>query len=374
MSDLQQRYKLRSSVAVTKSIKNRYIILSFFKTDIRQSFSIKVKDEYIYTLLFSFDGKQTLAQIINTFNITQEYTLDFVRLIQRLNQENILIECDDSYTIPDYVKYFKVFHFLENYYQSISKVNYVFNTIKNSRVMIIGLGGVGTWVAQSLVMSGVRNLVLVDKDNVEITNLHRQSCFMENDIGEKKIHIISKRLKEIDSSISIDCILDFLDSNFFNKYHFENLDLIINCADNPTVDINSLIVGEYCMKYNIPHIIGGGYNLHLSLLAHSIIPFKSACAKCLDIQLAELNDMSNTDIKKLRRDDRKIGSTIVFCVLAASIISLESMKILSGLKDILATSNIRKEFSIHTLKIVETIIFEKRNDCPWCGENGKYRK
>ena len=88
------------------------------------------------------------------------------------------------------------------------------------------------------------------------------------------------------------------DSSFWKA--IDGVDLIINCADKPTVDQTSLIVGQFCMKHNIPHIIGGGYNLHLSLLGQTIIPFKSACVNCFKKSLEEENNIDTHNIKKLQ--------------------------------------------------------------------------
>ena len=80
-----------------------------------------------------------------------------------------------------------------------------------------------------------------------------------------------------------------------------HLDLIINCADEPNVDKTSRIVAEYAMEKRIPHIIGGGYNLHLTLIGQTIIPFKTACFECFNLFLKELNDTSLRNVKKLHK-------------------------------------------------------------------------
>lgn len=60
--------------------------------------------------------------------------------------------------------------------------------------MIIGLGSVGTWVANSLVMSGVENLILIDGDKVEITNLHRQLGYFEENLNKYKVDVAKENL------------------------------------------------------------------------------------------------------------------------------------------------------------------------------------
>ncbi len=62
------------------------------------------------------------------------------------------------------------------------------------------------------------------------------------------------------------------------------------------------------MQKNIPHIIGGGYNLHLTLIGQTVLPHKSACYKCFDSRLKVINEIDIKGLKKLHREKRKLGS------------------------------------------------------------------
>ena len=73
----------------------------------------------------------------------------------------------------------------EDYSTNTEDIYKAWNNICNSKVLIIGLGRVGSWVALNLVQSGVKNIVLMDKDVVDISNLHRQWGVYR--IGHKKI-------------------------------------------------------------------------------------------------------------------------------------------------------------------------------------------
>ncbi len=364
---MQQIYKLRSSIALTyRNIDLDKIVIDFFFTDIRKNISIEFSSKKIYDILFLFDGKTTIQDIIQKISITNIEA--FLKVIKMLNEQCILLEVDTEYN--EYFRdNFKVFHFLENYYSKISRVNEVFLKIKNSTVMIIGLGAVGSFVADILLANGVENFILVDNDTVAISNLPRQS-FFEKDIGKYKIDCIAEKFMSINSNVKIEKIHAFLDKDFFTQHNFNKIDLIINCADKPSVDTNSLIIGEYGIKNNIPHIIGGGYNFHISLIAQTVIPFKTACAKCLDTQLKEINSFKDTDMKRLIREERKIGSFLPLCNIASSIISMESIKILSDLDKYLGTVNTRKEFNAETLQIIDRMKFKKDPNCSWCSNNG----
>ena len=148
------------------------------------------------------------------------------------------------------------------------------------------------------------------------------------------------------------------------------LDLIINCADKPNVDTTSMWIGEYAMKRGIPHIIGGGYNLHLSLICQTVLPGKSACVNCFKKKLEEENKIDPQKVKKLMVKNRKVGSFGPMCSLIASMVGMEAIKILTKY---IEPSNVnrRGEFDIYTMDI-QYKYYERRYDCEWCGKEGKY--
>lgn len=357
-------YKLRPSVAVVELESS----IEFFLTNTRKSIFleglVKIKD-----FLFKFDGKKDLEEILKSENLDKESKKDAECLIKYLNEKNILLNIDDYYS-DNYKKYPRVHILLEDYFNSISRVNETFKKIQNSRVMIIGLGAVGTWVAHNLIMSGVEKLVLVDFDKVELSNLHRQIGFFQKDIGRYKTDVLSERLLEFNENLETTKIKESLETDFFKRTTFEKVDLIINCADYPSVDKTSLIVGKYCMENKINHLIGGGYNLHLSLVGQVVIPGQTACINCFRKNLEEINKIDTKNIKKLENKDRKVGSFPPLSSLSAAITSNEAFKCLAGIKELVMVEN-RSEFLIKEMNF-RNLKMERRKDCEWCGEKGEF--
>ena len=75
--------------------------------------------------------------------------------------------------------------------------------IKNSKVLIVGLGGLGCPVVEYLSRTGVGTIGLIDHDKIDLSNIHRQSMFTTNDIGKYKVKVVTDRIKKINSSIKI---------------------------------------------------------------------------------------------------------------------------------------------------------------------------
>ena len=362
------RPKLRSSVSVVDLGND---VIEFFLTNTRRQVRIKVSSKKILELILQLDGELTIDEIANKYNLdndTKEYLIKFLMFLE---SKSIIVD-NDNINIEDYNKYRRVINFIEDFSGNKIETNEMWSNIRNSHVVIIGLGAVGSWVSALLVQNGVEKFTLIDNDTVDITNLHRQFGFSENDIGLLKTDVIEKRLKEFNKNVKVTKVNRFLDDKLLDEYINYKVDLIINCADKPNVDTTSLWVGEYCMKNNIPHIIGGGYNLHLSLIGQTILPFKSACVKCFEKELNRINEIDTKTLRKLNIKNRKIGSFGPMCSIIASMIAMEAVKVLSK-KIVPANLNRRGEFNIYDMDIKYHNI-GRDNSCEWCSDEGKYGK
>ena len=356
--------KLNSAVSVVRVNEN---LLEFFKSNSRQQVRMKVENDLILNIVCDMDGEKDVDELSQKYSVHKD---DLLALIRFLISRGLLDVLEPKSDFAKYDKFRRVINFLGDFSHSHEHLVEMWENLQKSCVLIVGLGAVGSWVACNLVQSGVENLILMDADDVDITNLHRQYGYVETDVGKKKADVLELRLKEYNPSINIKKSYSFLDENSLAQYDKTKIDLIINCADKPTVDMTSLWIGEYAMKRNIPHIVGGGYNLHLSLIGQTVIPHKSACVKCFQKTLEEENKIDQTRIKKLAVKNRKVGSFGPMCSLIASMVGMEAIKILSACTTP-ANINRRGEFDIYTMD-VSYKTFERRKDCEWCGKEGKY--
>jgi molybdopterin/thiamine biosynthesis adenylyltransferase len=360
-------YRLRSSIALVYNKGE----LNIFKTNIRENVFLKINYDNIIQLLQLFDGRTKLSDIIKNCDIAED---TLISLVQYLNNKYILICVDKDYPIDLIETKYRIINFLEDYCKSSTEVLHKISLLNKKKVLIFGLGAVGTWIVDMLARDGVMEFILVDDDIVDISNLHRQDFYFEDDIGRKKLDVIETKLKQIDSNISVKKIYKKLDFYFFNDFD-KMFDLAINCADYPNVDTTTAIIASECMKRNIPHIIGGGYNLHLTLIGQSVIPYKSACFKCFDTKLNQINEPFTHNLKKLHRENRKVGSFSPLCTLSASLASIEAFKILCDLEEFLINTSKRIEFGLRSMDF-SIIDIPKDDNCITCSKdkiNGNYR-
>ena len=95
------------------------------------------------------------------------------------------------------------------------------NKLNKKHIVVLGLGGVGGYVVESLIRSGIENITIIDKDIIDITNLNRQIIANSNNIGKAKADEFEKRILEINPNTKINKITEFIDvtniDKIFNK-------------------------------------------------------------------------------------------------------------------------------------------------------------
>lgn len=127
--------------------------------------------------------------------------------------------------------------------------------LKNTTVAFIGLGGVGGMALESIVRSGISNIIIVDHDIVDITNLNRQIISLTDNIGLKKVDVASNRIKLINNECNIIKLDLFLDSSNILELFKYKIDYIIDACD--TVNTKLLLIKE-CYDRNIKIISSMG--------------------------------------------------------------------------------------------------------------------
>lgn len=130
-----------------------------------------------------------------------------------------------------------------------------FKYIQSKTVLIVGLGGVGGFATEALVRSGIKNLILIDHDTIDITNLNRQIISNQNNIGFNKVDEFKKRIKEINPECNLEIYKLFLDETNFDILDKYNIDYIIDACDS--VKTKKLLI-NYSINKNIKLISSMG--------------------------------------------------------------------------------------------------------------------
>lgn len=169
--------------------------------------------------------------------------------------------------------------------------------INNKCVLILGVGGVGGYVAEALARSNVGKLILVDFDVVDESNINRQIIALEPTIGMKKVDVLEKRIKEINSGCEVVKIDRFIDlENYLELFEY-NIDYFVDACD--TMTVKKAVIKE-CIKRKINFIssMGTGNKLDPSKL------------EIVDIRKT-INDPLAKVIRKFVKDEKINGKVMV---------------------------------------------------------------
>ena len=116
--------------------------------------------------------------------------------------------------------------------------------ILSTKILIVGVGGLGCPAAESLVRAGIGTIGLIDNDIVNLSNIHRQSLFSSKDIKKSKVSVAEKKLKEINPNTKIKTYKSRLTKNNI-KNIIKNYEIIIDGSDNFKT---KFLINDYCIK------------------------------------------------------------------------------------------------------------------------------
>ncbi len=220
--------------------------------------------------------------------------------------------------------------------------------LRKAKVCVVGVGGIGNPVVTQLTAMGIGKLKIVDRDIIEISNLHRQHLYTENDIGRVKVEAAKAKLQQINSNVEIEAL-----PNSVTKYTAESIvngfDIVVDALDS--IDARYAL-NDACIKLNIPLIYGGALGMLGSIC--TIIPNKTACLRCIFPALAE-DDMPTCSTEG-------VHPSILY--LVGGIQVSEVVKIIVGEKPTL--ENRLLYIDLNDLSLEKVSIF-RQEECPSCG-------
>jgi tRNA A37 threonylcarbamoyladenosine dehydratase len=171
--------------------------------------------------------------------------------------------------------------------------------MKNSTVAILGVGGVGSFAAEALARSGVGRIVLVDKDDVDITNINRQLIALLSTVGKPKVDIMKERIKDINPDCEVIALKIFYTEATYEEFFSYNLDFVVDASDTIMYKLHLM---KECLKRNIPIISAMG-------AANKTDPTRFQIA---DISKTHTDPIAKVLRTKLRKEGIRKGIPVVF--------------------------------------------------------------
>lgn len=187
--------------------------------------------------------------------------------------------------------------------------------LSNSKVAIIGVGGVGHHSLMLLAGIGIGVIDLFDNDVVSETNLQRQLIYSYDAIGFKKVFIAQKRAEKLNPFIKVSAYDEYIDEKSISK--LSKYDLILDCTDTYE---SKLLINKYCQANNRPYVYSAAYNVFGQI--YTYIPNKTFCLKCLEKVMVSSP-----------RKESTVGTVSMTASLAANFQSINAVKFLINKHD-----------------------------------------
>jgi len=220
--------------------------------------------------------------------------------------------------------------------------------LKKSKVCVLGLGGLGSPVSTQLAAMGVGYLRLVDRDIVELSNLHRQHIYSVNQLGYPKVEVASERIQNLNPYIEVEPLPVSISQDTAEQI-IADMDLVVDGLDSiePRYAIN-----RACIKLEIPYVFGAA----ITTLGNTstIIPGETPCLECFYGNLSDEN-LPSCGV---------VGVHPSILSLIASVEVSESIRILIGRQPKLSNKLLYCDIENLTFDVIQLAKAEK---CPVCG-------
>ena len=220
--------------------------------------------------------------------------------------------------------------------------------LKNSKVCVVGTGGLGNPITSRLAAVGIGTLRIVDRDVIELSNLHRQTMFDEDDVGQVKVEVAARKLQKLNPDCKIEALAVSV-NDYTALEVVEGCDVVIDALDS----VNArYALNKACVKFGIPFVTGAAVGV--SGQAFTVLPKESACYFCMFPELDE-DTMPTCSIE---------GVHPSILSLVGGIEVAEAVKIVIGKKPSLSERILH--IDLENLDFNSTRTF-RAEECPICG-------
>ncbi|KEJ04497.1 MoeB [Clostridium botulinum A2B7 92] len=160
--------------------------------------------------------------------------------------------------------------------------------LNKSKIVVLGVGGVGSFVIEALVRSGVGNITIVDNDTIDITNINRQIHANLNTVGKSKVEVMKERILSINPNCNVKIHEEFINKDNISELVAKDTDYVVDAIDTASSKILSIV---WCDKNNINIISSMG-------TANKLYPTKLKIADVYDTRVCPLAKIMRHELRK----------------------------------------------------------------------------
>ena len=335
---------------------------------------IEVDDEnqLLSCLLKEMNGENTIEKIVSNVlseksNVSKE---DILTILKDMDEMKLLedknISYQDTLTEYDAVRWSRNINFFGSFCKIHNNKYDDQKKLQTTKITLLGLGGLGTHIIYDLIALGVKDIVAVDFDKVELSNLNRQILYSENDIGKKKIVAAKERIDQFYKENSVTFIERKISCTEDIRDVISHRDIVICVADKPKMLMQKWL-NEACVQENIPYI-QGGIDVQRAVF-YTVIPGVTGCTECWT---KVVQDNNNFAYKLIERD---LSTDFLSLTPAPAIVTLvavltgnmvtDFLKLRTGIAKPISLGKLI-EISFDTMQPSVCEEWEKHENCPIC--------
>jgi bacteriocin biosynthesis cyclodehydratase domain-containing protein len=220
--------------------------------------------------------------------------------------------------------------------------------LREARVVVLGLGGLGSWAALSLACCGVGELVLYDGDVVELSNLNRQVLFTPGDIGEPKAVLAARSLARFNPDIRVTAVERALGSPEELGEAVREASLVVDAADRPAHDIERW-VNAACFEHGVPYVTMSHFP-PFARVGPLYVPSETGCFACQERAYRRSYELYDHIVDQRRGSPSPAATLGPVCAFVGGQVALDVVHHLTGLCEPASKGTVRV-FDTRTLEV-----------------------
>jgi bacteriocin biosynthesis cyclodehydratase domain-containing protein len=334
-----------------------YLLRPSSGNDIR----IEKPDDGERRLLATIDGEHTLEQLQEEFGRAE--VEDVISQLRDL--EVVEDAADDERLVPGELERFdRQLRYFSDIGGNDLTPSQCQERLREAKVAVLGVGGLGGWSAWALACTGVGEMWLIDGDVVEISNLNRQILYTEADLGLPKVERAAARLSAFNSTMRITADNRRLESQADIAGFIAGSNVVIDAADWPAHDIERWC-NSACFEAGIPYITMSHFP-PIARVGPLYVPGKTGCYACQEIGYRRDYPLFDVAVEQRRAKPSPAATLGPACGLIGGQVALEVMHLLTGLSRP-STQGVAHIYDLRTMEVDREPVVPEPG-CPVCGE------
>jgi bacteriocin biosynthesis cyclodehydratase domain-containing protein len=311
-------------------------------------------------LLGSLDGKHTLEQLQEKFGEGEVGDL-----ISQLQELEVVEDAADDDVIPagELARFDRQLRYFSDIGPEGLAPSECQRRLRDAKVAVLGVGGLGGWVAWALACVGIGEMWLVDGDRVEASNLNRQILYTEADIGLLKVEVATARLRAFNSAMTVTSTARRLESQAEIADFIAGADIVVDAADWPAHDIERWC-NSACFEAGIPYITMSHFP-PIARVGPLYVPGVTGCYICQESAYRREYPLFDVATEQLRAKASPAATLGPACGLIGGQVGLDVMHLLTGLAEP-STLGVAHIYDLRTMEVEREDVVPEPG-CPVCG-------